>query len=249
MELRAKQPRRWVSPAALKIAAWVAASIGLALAGRWPLEVRMPLEVRIPLACALIVIAAIVIVRAVIGWLGPLFLYDVIRTSRRGQPAGLRIFYAALLLTMLLVVGAIQFQGEPFVDLMVGRTTLEPRRLAEMASGFFAGIMTVQFIIILLVTPLYVAPAIAEEKERRSLEFLLTTELSDRAIVLGMLGARLGAGSCCPDSSDGAGTFEPQHPYFSTEPNDPGGYRVHLRLDGLVRPDQLHRGCGPGRCH
>jgi ABC-type transport system involved in multi-copper enzyme maturation permease subunit len=185
MEQRAKQPHRWVSPAALKIAAWFAACVGLALAGRWPLEVR------VPLASALIVVAAIVIVRAAIGWLGPLFLYDVIRTSRRGQPAGLRIFYAALLLTMLLVVGAFEFQGRPFGDLMAGRATLDPHELADMAKGFFAGIMTVQFIIILLVTPLYVAPAIAEEKERRSLEFLLTTELSDREIVLGMLGARL----------------------------------------------------------
>jgi ABC-type transport system involved in multi-copper enzyme maturation permease subunit len=185
MELRAKQPHRWASPAALKIAAWLAGCLGLALAGRWPLELR------VPLACALIVIATIVIVRAVIGWLGPLFLYDVIRTSRRGQPAGLRIFYGALLLTMLLVVGAVEFQGRPFMDLMVGKATLNTNELAETAQGFFVGIMTVQFIIILLVTPLYVAPAIAEEKERRSLEFLLTTELLDREIVLGMLGARL----------------------------------------------------------
>jgi ABC-type transport system involved in multi-copper enzyme maturation permease subunit len=185
MELRAKQPHRWFSPAALKIAAWLAACVGLALGTHWPLELR------IPLASALIVIAAVATGRAMIGWLGPLFLYDVIRTSRRGQPAGLRIFYAALLLTMLLVVGAVEFQGRPFGDLMTGRAMLEPHELGEMAKGFFAGIMTVQFIIILLVTPLYVAPAIAEEKERRSLEFLLTTELTDREIVLGMLGARL----------------------------------------------------------
>src|SRR5262249_51933445 len=168
MEKAAKQPHRWVNPAALKIALWFAASVGLALAGRWPLEVRAPL------ACALIVIAAIGIAGAVIDSLGPLFLYDVIRTSRRGQPAGLRIFYAAFLLTMLLVVGALEFQGfqgRAFGDLMTGRATLDKKELAQIAEGFFAGIMTVQFIVILLVTPLYVAPAIAEEKERRSLEF------------------------------------------------------------------------------
>jgi ABC-type transport system involved in multi-copper enzyme maturation permease subunit len=185
MELRAKQPNRWINPAALKIAVWLAAAVGLALAGRWPLELR------VPLASAIIVIAAVGTVRAAIGWLGPLFLYDIIRTSRRGQPAGLRIFYAALLLTMLLVVGAVEFQGRSFVDLMVGKASLRTDELAETAKSFFAGIITVQFIIILLVTPLYVAPAIAEEKERRSLEFLLTTELTDREIVLGMLGARL----------------------------------------------------------
>jgi ABC-type transport system involved in multi-copper enzyme maturation permease subunit len=185
MEQKAKQSNRWIRPAALKIALWLAASIGLALAGRWPLEVR------VPLASALIVIAAVATVRATIGWLGPLFLYDLIRTCRRGQPAGLRIFYAALLLTMLLVVGFLEFQGEPFAQLMFGRSTLNNQRLAKIAEGFFVGIMAVQFIIILLVTPLYVAPAIAEEKERRSLEFLLTTELTDHEIVLGILGARL----------------------------------------------------------
>jgi ABC-type transport system involved in multi-copper enzyme maturation permease subunit len=170
--------------AALKVAFWFAACIGLALASRWPFELRAPL------AAALIAIAAVALARTATRWLGPLFPYDVVRTCRRGQPATLRIFYAALLLIMLLVVAVLQFPYQ-FVDLMVGRVTMKPNEMAEMAGTFFIGVITVHFLIILLVTPLYVAPAIAEEKERRSIEFLLTTELTDAEIVLGVLGARI----------------------------------------------------------
>ena len=44
----------------------------------------------------------------------------------------------------------------------------------------------------LLLTPAYVAPAIAEEKERRTLEYLFTSDLRNREIVLGKLAVRLG---------------------------------------------------------
>jgi ABC-type transport system involved in multi-copper enzyme maturation permease subunit len=42
-----------------------------------------------------------------------------------------------------------------------------------------------------IITPLYTASAIAEQKERRTLDFLLITDLTDREIVLGLFGARL----------------------------------------------------------
>src|SRR5262249_31762997 len=64
--------------------------------------------------------------------------------------------------------------------------------VSRFAGSFFGWFMAVQFTVVFLVTPAYTAGAIAEEKERRTLEFLLATELSDGEIVLGMLAARLG---------------------------------------------------------
>lgn len=48
-----------------------------------------------------------------------------------------------------------------------------------------------QFGVILLFTPLYTAPVLVELKERRVLDFLLVTELSDHEIVLGLFCSRL----------------------------------------------------------
>src|SRR5262245_39826726 len=48
-----------------------------------------------------------------------------------------------------------------------------------------------QYHTILNLTPAYTAGAIAEEKDRKTLEFLLATDLRDREIVLSKLAARL----------------------------------------------------------
>ncbi len=47
-----------------------------------------------------------------------------------------------------------------------------------------------QLMIILILVPAYLAPAIAQERERKTLDYLLVSELSDREIVLGKWGAR-----------------------------------------------------------
>ena len=73
------------------------------------------------------------------------------------------------------------------------RTYLEyGNRMAAMAEAFFTTFMTVQFVLAVFLTPAYVASAITEEKERKTLEFLLATDLASREIVLGKLASRLG---------------------------------------------------------
>src|ERR671934_254324 len=60
-----------------------------------------------------------------------------------------------------------------------------PRTLsaqAEMAATFFLAFFGIQMAIVGLVTPMMVAGAIADEKERRTLEFLLATDLRGREI-------------------------------------------------------------------
>jgi ABC-type transport system involved in multi-copper enzyme maturation permease subunit len=68
---------------------------------------------------------------------------------------------------------------------------LMAKEMAKFAESFFLMFMEVQFIGVFLLTPAFAAGAIAEEKDRRTLDFLLATDLTDREIVLGKLASRL----------------------------------------------------------
>ena len=60
-----------------------------------------------------------------------------------------------------------------------------------VAEGFFAFYMIVQVVIVVVLTPAYVAGAVAEEKDRKTLEFLMATDLDNREIVFSKLLSRL----------------------------------------------------------
>ena len=66
------------------------------------------------------------------------------------------------------------------------------KQQAILAEQFFYAFAAVQFAVVVLLTPAYVAGAVAEDKERRTLEFLLATDLRGREIIFGKLLARLG---------------------------------------------------------
>jgi ABC-type transport system involved in multi-copper enzyme maturation permease subunit len=68
---------------------------------------------------------------------------------------------------------------------------LRARDTAMVAEWFFAFFMIVQIIVVVVLTPAYVAGAIAEEKDRKTLEFLLATDLDSREIVFSKLLSRL----------------------------------------------------------
>src|SRR5262249_35639000 len=63
--------------------------------------------------------------------------------------------------------------------------------MATFAENLFFMFMTVQLVLTLILTPAYIAGAIAEEKDRKTLEYLLATDLRNREIVLSKLVARL----------------------------------------------------------
>jgi ABC-type transport system involved in multi-copper enzyme maturation permease subunit len=63
--------------------------------------------------------------------------------------------------------------------------------MAQFAASFFFTFAIVQFLVLGLLTPVYTASAIAEEKDRKTLEFLLATDLGNREIVLSKLASRL----------------------------------------------------------
>ena len=74
-----------------------------------------------------------------------------------------------------------------------GGGQIRPKDLSRLAETFFSVYMVVQFILVCILTPAAVAGAIADEKERRTLEFLLATDLRDREILFGKLASRVGS--------------------------------------------------------
>jgi ABC-type transport system involved in multi-copper enzyme maturation permease subunit len=154
-------------------------------------------------------------------FLGPVFRYDLIRFGRKGRYFLLRTLFAlALLLLLYALYYGYSRDLRDMLDLQASmRVTQEQRqarllgqqpgrlpqlrrdsdeltqalqaRLSAFGEQFFALYMYVQFGLILLLTPGLLAGCIAEEKQRKTMDFLLTTELTRPEIVLGKLCSRL----------------------------------------------------------
>jgi ABC-type Na+ efflux pump permease subunit len=123
-----------------------------------------------------------------LGWLpllGPIFTFDLIRSTRRGRYAFLRGGYALILLLFLLALYRVQPSLERAAWLAGAGG------MARFAETFCYTFLAVQFLAVVALTPAYVAGAIAEEKDRKTLEFLLATDIRDREVVLGKLAARV----------------------------------------------------------
>jgi len=131
---------------------------------------------------ALLILTAALLLRR--GWLklfGPVLFYDMVCLARRGRYFLLRMGYAAVLLFFLFINWAemSHYGGD------------SQQVYARMAQQYFYQFMIIQLFAVMLLTPAYVGGSIAEEKERKTLEFMLATDLRNREIVLSKLAARL----------------------------------------------------------
>lgn len=147
----------------------------------------LPLSRQVLLWGLLLVVLAVLLRR---GWLrafGPVLFYDLLRGTRRGRYFLLRFFYT---LGLGLVVGWSYYVFYLELRFTTGQPTI--RDQAVFAERLFYTFMWVQFLVVVLLTPAYTAGAIADEKDRRTLEFLLATDLENREIVLGKWTARVG---------------------------------------------------------
>jgi ABC-type transport system involved in multi-copper enzyme maturation permease subunit len=91
------------------------------------------------------------------------------------------LLFAALFVTFLAAF--------PSID--DARPSQVQTQLSKFGQSFSLTFLLVQASVVLVLTPLFVAGAIVEETERRTLEFLLATDLSPREIILGKLWPRL----------------------------------------------------------
>lgn len=122
--------------------------------------------------------------------LGPLFRFELVRLARRGTHLPLRVALASLLLLGLLATYLRLAPGTSAFGLLF-TDTADPRALQGFGETFLIAFLIVQQAAVLLLTPVYAGGAIAEEKEKGRLDFLLTTTLSAWQVVGGKLAARL----------------------------------------------------------
>jgi ABC-type transport system involved in multi-copper enzyme maturation permease subunit len=185
-------PQQWLTRRGwLGLALFAAATAAFALAGRQSLLPGWALAFGI---AGLLLGLAVMFRRGWLSFFGPVLFYDLIRTSRRTPQIAYRSLYVLVLLFVLGVVylhwAAVRYEG--LWETLTAPGRIDPRKMPRFAASFFAGFMVVQTVLVLLLTPAYTAGAIAEEKERKTLEFLLATELTDREIVLAKFVSRLG---------------------------------------------------------
>lgn len=127
---------------------------------------------------------------------GPVLFYDLVRLARHSRYFLLRCLYGLALLLILYVVyyqflDHLQMQWQMRGYYYPGQRNPRADELARLAEWFFYTFMGVQLAVVLVLTPAYTAGAISEEKDRKTLEFLLATDLHSREIVLSKVVSRL----------------------------------------------------------
>jgi ABC-type transport system involved in multi-copper enzyme maturation permease subunit len=114
---------------------------------------------------------------------GPVFNFELMATARRGRFYLIRAFYAAVLFVILWAVHSTwtsETGGE-----------LTSRMVSWFAISTFCAITIGQEILVLVLTPALVAGVIADEKQRKTLHYLMASRLSSAEIVLGKLLVRM----------------------------------------------------------
>jgi ABC-type transport system involved in multi-copper enzyme maturation permease subunit len=123
---------------------------------------------------------------------GPLLAYDLVRTARRKSFHWLRIFYAAfLLVAFFFVYFGWAYGRSAALNQLFAWPRLSSQAMADFASTFYLAFLVIQFLAACLLTPAFTAGAIPEDKACRTLEFLLTTDLRNREIILSLALSRL----------------------------------------------------------
>jgi ABC-type transport system involved in multi-copper enzyme maturation permease subunit len=119
---------------------------------------------------------------------GPVFYHELRAVARRKRSYALRVVIGLFLLYIVVVP---LYRGNSLVYSTPESDGLSPHEMAVIGAGLFAAILWLQGAVILLLTPAFLAGAIAEDRQRKVLFYLLASPLSGAEIVLGKLAARL----------------------------------------------------------
>jgi ABC-type transport system involved in multi-copper enzyme maturation permease subunit len=117
--------------------------------------------------------------------LGPIFRVELVSIARRRRYFVLRVLYASLILMVLWAT----YESSSAFNYGPARQSIQ--QAAALATGFFISFSWLQLLAILFVGPAMAVGTIATERERRTIEYLFVTDLSNSEIVLGKTFARL----------------------------------------------------------
>jgi ABC-type transport system involved in multi-copper enzyme maturation permease subunit len=154
-------------------------------AGGWWVSGDWAFESQLLLIGLWLILFAVLLRRGIVRLAGPVFFFEVLRGSRRRVHLVRTLFLLILFLTIAYIWFVTDEQWS-YHDI-----NSQIRRQSDIARALFGAYFGIQILVIGVVTPVMVAGAIADEKERRTLEFVLATDLRSREIVLGKLAARV----------------------------------------------------------
>ncbi len=113
---------------------------------------------------------------------GPHGFYDLVRLARRGRSTLVRVLYV---LALFAALAAVYFDMAPRYHDNINAN-------ARVAERFSITILVAQNIAVLVLMPIYIGTSVFEERDRRTLQLLFTTDLSAREIVVGKWLSRVG---------------------------------------------------------
>jgi ABC-type transport system involved in multi-copper enzyme maturation permease subunit len=118
-------------------------------------------------------------------FLGPVFAYEWLTTTRRWQLYALRaLFVGAILIGMIFV----WYNSNRFANL---GQTVSLQTLASYGENLYEAVVSIELTLVLLAAPAATAGAICLDKARGTLEHMLATDLSNSEIIMGKIGVRL----------------------------------------------------------
>ena len=143
----------------------------------------LPLEFLLILAGLWLMVTGLCWRRQFLTLLGPLFIYEIIRETRRSRYFLLRVYCYLMVFIIIMAALIWSITGTSLV-----LTVAEGTRMAQSIAVM---LLAAHLILVTLIVPVYVGAAVTEDKERRTLEFLMATELDSKEILLGKLAVRL----------------------------------------------------------
>lgn len=120
----------------------------------------------------------------------PEIYYGLVRLGRRGRSSWVRILFLVGALAGLVFAfqTRTRFLGQGWFDPGPG---VSLNSMAELGQSYAFALFTVQNFAVFLLTPIYLGGAIVEERDRRTLDMLLTTHLTEGQIVFGKFLSRI----------------------------------------------------------
>ncbi|MBI3411351.1 MAG: ABC transporter permease [Planctomycetes bacterium] len=116
--------------------------------------------------------------------------FGLVQLARRGRSNWVRCLFllSALGGLILVFLTKVQSLGQGWFD--PGRG-VSVNNMADLAQRYAFALFIVQNFAVFLLTPIYLGGAIADERERRTLEMLMTTHLTEEQVVIGKFLSRV----------------------------------------------------------